>query len=155
MKKNFTKLTLACYVIAGIGAVYGLFKLYAAYAYLNSYFGAYGASISSALGDAVSYMLQQTMPAIAFAVIMFMLGTINDKLDAIQNSDIVLEFVDEEAEAAREAAEEAAVVAAGEAEVENATDSAEVAETEAETEEVIEAEVENAEAEEVIETSEK
>lgn len=129
MKKNQSKLTIACYVAAGLGILYGAYKLYAAYVYLNNYFAAYGASITDALGDAVPYMLEQTVPALAFAALMFMLGVINCKLDAIKGCDeLTIEIVEaedgQEAEAeAVEAAEEAE--AAGEAETAEETEAAE------------------------------
>lgn len=70
-KLKTSKVIVGLYVCTGIVSVYALYAIFNSITYLRNYFKTYGSSIGEHFGDALSYILNQSLSYIVFAVLLF------------------------------------------------------------------------------------
>ena len=70
-KLKTSKVIIGLYVCTGIVSVYALYAIFNSITYLRNYFKTYGSSIGEHFGDALSYILNQSLSYIVFAVLLF------------------------------------------------------------------------------------
>ena len=70
-KLKRSKVTIGLYVCTGIVSVYALYAIFNSISYLRNYFKTYGSTIGQHFGDALSYILNQSLSYIVFAVLLF------------------------------------------------------------------------------------
>lgn len=70
-KLKTSKVIIGLYVCTGIVSVYALYAIFNSITYLRNYFKTYGSSIGEHFGDAFSYILNQSLSYIVFAVLLF------------------------------------------------------------------------------------
>ena len=70
-KLKTSKVTIGLYACTGIVSVYALYAIFNSITYLRNYFKTYGSSIGEHFGDALSYILNQSLSYIVFAVLLF------------------------------------------------------------------------------------
>ena len=68
-KLKTSKVIIGLYVCTGIVSVYALYAIFNSITYLRNYFKTYGSSIGEHFGDALSYILNQSLSYIVFAVL--------------------------------------------------------------------------------------
>lgn len=146
MKKNLkkSKLSITFYVIACILLVYAVYSIFGSIAYLNTYFKTYGTSLGANLGDAIPYILSNSIVYLIYAILVFIGAVVYDEVRALNpaNCYTKAELAAKEAEAKKKeeakAAVEKASKKAAEAEApvpeEDEADKAAEKEAEAETE---------------------
>lgn len=75
-KLKTSKVTIGLYACTGIVSVYALYAIFNSITYLRNYFKTYGSSIGDHFGDALSYILNQSLSYIVFAVLLFVASVI-------------------------------------------------------------------------------
>lgn len=70
-KLKTSKVIIGLYVCTGVVSVYALYAIFNSITYLRNYFKTYGSSIGEHFGDALSYILNQSLSYIVFAVLLF------------------------------------------------------------------------------------
>lgn len=75
-KLKTSKVIIGLYVCTGIVSVYALYAIFNSITYLRNYFKTYGSSIGEHFGDALSYILNQSLSYIVFAVLLFAAATV-------------------------------------------------------------------------------
>ena len=75
-KLKTSKVIIGLYVCTGIVSVYALYAIFNSITYLRNYFKTYGSSIGEHFGDALSYILNQSLSYIVFAVLIFAAATV-------------------------------------------------------------------------------
>lgn len=70
-KLKSSKITIGLYVCTGIVSVYALYAIFNSITYLRNYFKTYGSSIGEHFGDALAYILNQSLSYIVFAILLF------------------------------------------------------------------------------------
>lgn len=75
-KLKTSKVTIGLYACTGIVSVYALYAIFNSITYLRNYFKTYGSSIGEHFGDALSYILNQSLSYIVFAVLLFVASVI-------------------------------------------------------------------------------
>ena len=114
MKKNLkrSKLSVTFYVIACILLVYAVYSIFGSIAYLNTYFKTYGTSLGANLGDAIPYILSNSIVYLIYAILVFIGAVVYDEVRALNpaNCYTKAELAAKEAEAKKK--EEAKVKAA-------------------------------------------
>ena len=75
-KLKRSKVTIGLYVCTGIVSVYALYAIFNSISYLRNYFKTYGSTIGQHFGDALSYILNQSLSYIVFAVLLFTVSVV-------------------------------------------------------------------------------
>ena len=70
-KLKSSKITIGLYVCTGIVSVSALYAIFNSITYLRNYFKTYGSSIGEHFGDALAYILNQSLSYIVFAILLF------------------------------------------------------------------------------------
>ena len=103
MKKNLkrSKLSVTFYVIACILLVYAVYSIFGSIAYLNTYFKTYGTSLGANLGDAIPYILSNSIVYLIYAILVFIGAVVYDEVRALNpaNCYTKAELAAKEAEA--------------------------------------------------------
>lgn len=88
MEKNNKKsiLPIVLYVVAGIMAIYSIFTIYTSYTYISSLVSAGSISIKDQLVDVVSYYVSTSMPYVFYAIVVWAIGYIINKLNQLSPS---------------------------------------------------------------------
>lgn len=142
-KLKMSKVTIGIYVCTGIISVYALYAIFNSITYLRNYFNTTGSSIGEHFGDAISYILNQSLSYIVFAVLLFVSSVILTEVRKLNPENYIS---DEEMQAIAavkaEKAARAAEAKAMKAEEKAAKEAAKVETAAVETEELGEAAVE-------------
>ena len=93
MKKKLkrSKLSVTFYVIACILLVYAVYSMFSTVSYLNTYFTTYGTSIGANLGDAIPYIISNSIVYLVYAVLVFMGAVIFDAVRALDPANCLTE----------------------------------------------------------------
>ena len=75
-KLKTSKVTIGLYACTGIVSVYALYAIFNSITYLRNYFKTYVSTIGEHFGDALSYILNQSLSYIVFAVLLFVASVI-------------------------------------------------------------------------------
>lgn len=148
-----SKVTIGLYVCTGIVSVYALYAIFNSISYLRNYFKTYGSTIGQHFGDALSYILNQSLSYIVFAVLLFTVSVVLTEVRKLNPDN----YMSAEELALIEAAKaEKGIKTAGAQVEEDSSDAMDSDETAEETEassDSVESEAEEAEAE-VVESAE-
>ena len=90
-KLKTSKVTIGLYVCTGIVSVYALYAIFNSITYLRNYFKTYGSSIGEHFGDALSYILNQSLSYIVFAVLIFAASVILTEVRKLNPENYVSE----------------------------------------------------------------
>lgn len=74
-------LPIVLYVVAAIIAAYSIFTIYTSYTYISSLVTAGSIVISEQLSDVISYYVSTSMPYIFYAIVVWAIGYIINKLN--------------------------------------------------------------------------
>lgn len=90
MKKNNKTaiLPIVLYVVAAIIAAYSIFTIYSSYTYISSLVTAGTIVIKDQLADVISYYVSTSMPYIFYAIVIWAIGYIINKLNNLRPSTI-------------------------------------------------------------------
>ena len=90
MKKNnkIAILPIVLYVVAAIIAAYSIFTIYSSYTYISSLVTAGTIVIKDQLADVISYYVSTSMPYIFYAIVIWAIGYIINKLNHLRPSTI-------------------------------------------------------------------
>lgn len=110
MKKNLkkSKLSITFYVIACILLVYAVYSIFGSIAYLNTYFKTYGTSLGANLGDAIPYILSNSIVYLIYAILVFIGAVVYDEVRALNpancytKAELAAKAAEKEAEAETE-----------------------------------------------------
>ena len=83
-KRPKTKLEKVMYILAIIMAVFGSYMIYAAIAYIISYYSNYSMSISDGLVDVIQYVISNSAQYFVYALIFFSIARITVRLENIK-----------------------------------------------------------------------
>ena len=148
-KLKRSKVTIGLYVCTGIVSVYALYAIFNSISYLRNYFKTYGSTIGQHFGDALSYILNQSLSYIVFAVLLFTVSVVLTEVRKLNPDN----YMSAEELALIEAAKaEKGIKTAGAQVEEDSSDAMDSDETAEETEassDSVESEAEEAEAEAV------
>lgn len=90
-KLKTSKVTIGLYVCTGIVSVYALYAIFNSITYLRNYFKTYGSSIGEHFGDALSYILNQSLSYFVFAVLIFAASVILTEVRKLNPENYVSE----------------------------------------------------------------
>lgn len=90
MKKENKKaiIPIVLYVIAALIAVYSIFTIYTSHTYISSLVTAGSIVIKNQLVDVISYYVSTSMPYAFYAIVIWAIGYIIDKLNNLNPSMI-------------------------------------------------------------------
>ncbi len=142
-KLKTSKVIIGLYVCTGIVSVYALYAIFNSITYLRNYFKTYGSSIGEHFGDALSYILNQSLSYIVFAVLLFAAAAVLHEVRKLNPDNYLSQeelevLAVEKAEKAAKAAEVKADKAAKAAEAKAVKEAEKVAKEAAKTESAVE-----------------
>ena len=70
-KLKTSKVIIGLYVCTGIVSVYALYAFFNSITYFRNYFNTYGSSIGEHFGDALAYILNQSLSYLVFACLIY------------------------------------------------------------------------------------
>lgn len=90
MKKISKKaiLPIVLYVVAAIIAIYSIFTIYTSYTYISSLVTAGSIVIKDQLVDVISYYVSASTPYVFYAIVVWAIGYIINKLNSLTSSII-------------------------------------------------------------------
>lgn len=80
-KNKIATLPIVLYVVAAIIAAYSIFTIYTSYTYISSLVTAGTIVIKDQLSDVISYYVSASMPYIFYAIVIWAIGYIINKLN--------------------------------------------------------------------------
>ena len=87
-KNKIATLPIVLYVVAAIIAAYSIFTIYTSYTYISSLVTAGTIVIKDQLADVISYYVSTSMPYIFYAIVIWAIGYIINKLNNLRPSTI-------------------------------------------------------------------
>ena len=142
-KLKTSKVIIGLYVCTGIVSVYALYAIFNSITYLRNYFKTYGSSIGEHFRDALSYILNQSLSYIVFAVLLFAAAAVLHEVRKLNPDNYLSQeelevLAVEKAEKAAKAAEAKADKAAKAAEAKAVKEAEKVAKEAAKAESAVE-----------------
>ena len=142
-KLKTSKVIIGLYVCTGIVSVYALYAIFNSITYLRKYFKTYGSSIGEHFVDALSYILNQSLSYIVFAVLLFAAAAVLHEVRKLNTDNYLSQeelevLAVEKAEKAAKAAEAKADKAAKAAEAKAVKEAEKVAKEAAKAESAVE-----------------
>ncbi|MEW9080728.1 hypothetical protein [Terrisporobacter glycolicus] len=100
MKKGNKKaiIPIVLYVVAALIAVYSIFTIYTSYTYISSLVAAGSIVIKDQMAQVISYYITTSMPYVFYAIVVWAIGYIINKLNNLSPSTINKENVKSEEE---------------------------------------------------------
>ena len=83
--KKITGLELAMYIIAGVFGVLFIWMAISSTSYIADYAAQYGVTIGSMFGEALKYILTQSINYLGFGLVFFVAGKLIGKVEKLNN----------------------------------------------------------------------